>query len=162
MNLPDPTTAHTKQVLQIVDKNKIFNSQAGPKKKFMVEFVDGYSAEYCPHVNQTIPFNKNDLIHFKINHRKEINGAMLDEITWLNNISNKPSPPGELPKAAQAEEVKPKICNMHGHPATIALAMAVNLHVAQIPYKPEFLSSEVRETAEELLQWLIAKNNCEE
>jgi hypothetical protein len=132
MNLPDKTITHTKTVKDLQSTDKVFNSNGGLKRKWIVQFTDGYHAELCPRDGE-VPsaFLKGCTVSFRIGYRKP---GFDDEIEAVNPEQNP----------------FPRVVSMSGHPAAIALRAVID---AKLPSVND-LESLLKE-AEVVLAWLL-------
>lgn len=148
---PDISKLHTKTILTIEGPVKQFPTKAGLRERFDITFTDSYKAEYCPLVGQTQDLPKSGQeFTFKIVHR----GAKGDEIDKAFVEAQAPASNGYSSS---------KVVNMNGHPAVTALNAAIKMaEINNEILKPEkTLPSDVLETADMMLDWLLMKqNNC--
>lgn len=154
---PDITKAHSFEVLRLVDKDKIFPSQEGQKMKYIIEFTNGYVAEYCPLVSAGVDSRiiPGVDLTFRIIHRKDFGDEIAPYTITQRDIQNKPD-----------AAVIGKTIAMNGHPATIALLTAKDLTIAKLskmqpPAQGEDDTfdaiSETLESADIIYGWLIGK-----
>lgn len=145
---PNTTIVHTMTVRDIVDKNKVFPSKDGNRKKFIINFVDNdYAAEYCPLVD--VGFDERiqagQPMTFKIIHRKDFGDEIEPVEKAVAAIINKDA--GES-----------RIMNVNSHPATIAIRCATDVLTAKINAgidAEEISISNMLDDATLIHKWLI-------
>lgn len=144
----DQTRLHTKTVLTLDGPLKTFNSKEGPRQKFNIVFSDGYKAEFCPLVSETINLPKSGQdFCFKVRHRNE-KGDEIEKAT--------------VEGAANPFKDGTPIITMNGHPATIALNAALKhaeINTAGKEGESRLSVSDVLADADMYLEWLFQKSN---
>ena len=149
---PDQNILHNKKVSNIEDKNKTFTSKEGTRSKYVISFEDGYKAEYCPIQGQyNTALHNGKFVSFKIKYRKEF-GDEIDILNVSDAAEKKVTSPG----------ISSQIVNMNGHPATIALMAAREIHTTKMnnanksEYE-EIMISDMLDDADTIHEWLLKK-----
>ncbi len=148
---PDPTRAHTFEVKQLVDKEKTFKSSAGERKKYIIEFANGYVAEYCPLISFGIDprIREGEPLTFRIAYRKAF-GDEIEPTTAPTETVDKSAAPGP-------------IVNANGNPATIALLASKDIYGVRVQQDAEYGISDMLDDADIIRKWLIRTiNNSED
>lgn len=153
---PDQAKIHTFLFERLEDKNKTFPSKEGQRKKFIIHFQNGYSAEWCPLMGLeglAKLWEPGEKITFKIRFRKDFG----DEIELVTADQVK-----EEEKVGAAPTAKGNVFNMHGHPASIALMAAKEIHVTKMNNAnkseyAELMLSDMLEEADTIHDWLTKK-----
>lgn len=144
--LPDQNRLTTLVVTDIINCNKKFSSKEGEKEKFTIVFEQGYKAEYCPLVGKfdTELIRPNQRTTFKVVIRKqfgdEIEPVRMD--TDIRDVAN------NSPK---------RIITMQGHPATIAIMAAKDIHIKRLEYNMELNTADFFELSDSIYDYLITK-----
>lgn len=152
VTVPAEKSLHKKIIKDIVDKQKKFSSKEGDRSKFVIEFTDGYKAEYCPLVGQPWSYKIGDEATFKIRFRKEFG----DEIDFIINggqfVQN-----GSIQNGSATPDSKLTPFNMHGHPASLALMAAKDIRVAKLVRLDDADLKSMLKEADEIFRWLVEK-----
>lgn len=150
--LPDQTKVHTYTIAEIEGPTKTFPSKDGTREKYMIKFQEfGYTAEFCPLAGTFSGFHlkAGNKMSFRIVYRKQFG----DEIEPF------------VVDGSQTGDSKStsKSYNLNGHPASLALRIAADMHISKISNAKSGQKTDIPQTsdmlaeADSLYEWLIGK-----
>jgi hypothetical protein len=150
--MPNAAVIQQKKVLSIVDTGKTFTKKGEMqlRHKYLINFLDGYRAEYCPVAGNPLGFEADDMIFFKVAFRSNYG----DEIELVTHQQS----PGEIDMRSDLY-VSPDTVKVNPvqYLAVGALQAAATLYTGILGEDNKPLVSETVELAEELLTWLRSK-----
>jgi hypothetical protein len=150
--LPDINLTHTKTVKKLEKTERVFTTKNGVRRKWIVRFEDGYTAEVTPLDGDTpAEFADGTIVTFRIGYRT----AKGDEIEAVRIPETAPQDSGK------EHQTMARIISMHGHPSVIALSVAKDVQIARLEQGQikAIRTGQLLKDADEIVKWLTNKLN---
>jgi hypothetical protein len=126
---------HTGIVDRVIRTEKVFNSNAGMRRKWDIQFKDGYKGEYLLEPDRSV--QDDFIVGQKVNFIVRFNSPKGDII----DITKQESTPG-----------KTLVTSMAGHPAVYAMDFAIKLGTLNA-----WGYEDTIKRADDMLNWLLSK-----